>query len=178
MEIVIRNYLSASQLLLQEPNSWDVIAILDSKLKATDFISKNAKKYLILHFDDVTATSTGKIVPNISSIRSAIEFGTKSDKLLVCCRAGQSRSAAIAFLIAHSRLGSAEAYQLINPKRHDPNKLVVELGSQLADSHNPLSTLQEWRKNHYDVHFTNYLDEITLEFEILEAQGARNLIID
>ena len=177
MRIVIRNYLAASFLLEQEPLVWDAIVILDSGLKATDFVATNARRHLYLRFDDVGAATTSKRPPTISDIRKAMDFATNSENLLVSCRAGQSRSVAIAFLIAFQHMGSAAALNLLNPERHSPNSLIVKLGEQLVDAPMMLSTFNDWRERHQGIRPSDYVDDIEREFDELELLGAKNRII-
>ena len=103
MNIVIRNYLSGSFLLEQEPGVWDAIVILDSGMSNTGFVAQRARRHLYLQFDDVDSDAHGKRMPTSDDIRSALQFAQGSQNLIVCCRAGQSRSAATAFLICNAR---------------------------------------------------------------------------
>lgn len=75
----------------------------------------------------MTADIHGKRRPATDDLRAALDFGADSQNLLVWCRAGQSRSAATAFLICYRRLGPDAARRLLNPERHVPNSLVVDL---------------------------------------------------
>ena len=177
LKIVIRNYLAASFLLEQEPQIWDAIVILDSGLMATDFVATNARRHIYLRFDDVVAATTSKRPPTISDIRKAMGFATISENLLVSCRAGQSRSVAIAFLIAFQQMGSAAALSLLNPKRHSPNSLIVRLGEQLVDDPLMWSMFNGWRERHQGIRLSDYVDDIEREFDELELLGAKNRII-
>ena len=143
----------------------------------TDFVSINARRHLYLRFDDVVAATTSKRPPTISDIRKAMDFATNSENLLVSCRAGQSRSVAIAFLIAFQQMGSAAALSLLNPKRHSPNSLIVKLGEQLVDDPMLLSTFNDWRDKNQQIRLSDYVDDIEREFDELERLGAKNRII-
>jgi predicted protein tyrosine phosphatase len=178
MNIVIRNYLSGSFLLEREPNVWDAIVILDSGLSHTDFVAQFARQHLYLRLDDVNSDVYGKRTPMIGDIRLALDFAPNSQNLMVCCRAGQSRSAAMAFLICHHRLGADAARRLLNAERHVPNSLVIDLGAQLIDDPSVIQTFRAWRADHKQVRLSDYLDDIEHEFDELECQGARNRIVD
>ena len=115
-------------------------------------------------------------MPTLDEIRAAIEFAASSENLMVCCRAGQSRSAAIAFVIACQRLGPETACQLLDPERHIPNSLIVDLGARLIDDLDVFHLFTEWKTANQDVKLSDHYDEIELEFEKLERQGARNRI--
>ena len=177
MDIVIRNYLAGSHLLASEPNRWDAVVILDSNLQESEFISKHARNSLVLHFDDVTASKTGKRLPALEQVASAIQFGVDSTRLMVCCRAGQSRSAAIAFAIAFRVLGSDAAIGLLDPKRHSPNTLIIDLASAIIDDPMFGAVINDWRTSNSHIKLTDYLDEIKSELDALESMGARNRMI-
>ena len=176
MNILIRNYLSGSFLLEQEPGAWDAIVVLDTGLSPTDFVAQHARQHLYLRFDDVVADVEGKRRATLEDVRSALDFAPQSENLMVCCRAGQSRSAALAFLICHQRLGADAARGLLDPERHIPNSLVVELGARLVDDPAVLQTFAEWQAANKHVRLFDYLDDIEREFDELERQGARNRI--
>jgi hypothetical protein len=177
MNIVIRNYLAGSFLLEQEPNVWDAIVILDSGLSHTAFVAEHARRHIYLRFDDVDADVHGKRVATLDDIRAATEFASHSENLMVCCRAGQSRSAAIAFLIGCQRLGPETACGLLNPKRHIPNSLIVDLGTRLMDDPFVLQAFAKWQTANKGVKLPSYFDDIEREFDELERQGARNRIV-
>jgi predicted protein tyrosine phosphatase len=177
MDIVIHNYLSGSFLLEQRPNFWDVIVILDSGLEHTEFVAEHARSHFYLQFDDVGSPTRGKRSPTADDLQSALEFSKKSDNLVVCCRAGQSRSAATAFAICFQRLGPDAAYRMLNPTRHVPNELIINIAAQLIGEPLLLATFEKWRKDHQHIKLWDFVDEIERELERLESQGARNRIV-
>ncbi len=172
MIIEIHNYLSASHQLFTQPGMWDSIVILDSNLPVAPIIEENSNKTLVLHFDDISVEQDRKIAPSSDVINQAIEFGVGSEKLMVCCRAGQSRSAAIAFSILFERLGEDAAIKLLNPKRHAPNERVIEIASGLVQRHGLRNAYEQWRSQSRKFHFTDFLDEIEQEYRELETLGA------
>lgn len=176
--IVIRNYLSGSYLLEQEPDTWDAIVILDSGLSHTDFVAQHARKHVFLHFDDVDSSIRGKRPPSTNDVKSALDFAADSRNLLVCCRAGQSRSAAIAFVICFQQLGAEAACQLLNPRRHVPNPLIVELAASLVDEPTLCQVFKSWQSDNQHIRLSDYFDDIEREFDALEMQGARNRIVN
>jgi predicted protein tyrosine phosphatase len=176
MKIVIRNYLSGSLLLEREPRIWDAIVILDRVATPTDFVAKQARRHLYLRFDDIESSMDGKRIPSTDDVRSAVQFSSESENILVCCRAGQSRSAAIAFVLCYRLLGADAACRLLDPTRHSPNSLVVELGSQVIDEPQLLETFRQWRMDNR-VRLSDYIDDIERECDELERQGARNRIL-
>jgi predicted protein tyrosine phosphatase len=109
MRIVIQSYLQASHRLESEPGLWDMILIVDSGIRVATRLHDVAKRFLILQFDDIQAPEPEKRLATSDDIRSALEFAESSTNLMVACRAGQSRSAALAFVIAHHELTSSRA---------------------------------------------------------------------
>ena len=178
MNIVIRNYLSGSFTLESEPNRWDAIVILDSGLVPSDFVAQHATRFLYLRFDDVISESHGKRLPTGDDLQAALDFARQSENLMVCCRAGQSRSAATAFLICHEMNGADAARALLDPKRHIPNPLIIDMGARLAGDGMVGKTFQKWQADHKHVKLSDYYDDIENEFDELERQGARNRMVN
>ncbi len=176
MNIIIHNYLSGSFLLEREPNRWDAIVILDSGMTHTDFVANHARNHIYLRFDDIDTDIPGKRMPTSEDIQPALEFASASQDLMVCCRAGQSRSAATAFLIAYHRLGPDAARRILNPQRHIPNSLIIELGARPIDDPSVMQTFSEWRTDNRHMKLADYLDDIEREFDELKMQGAKNRI--
>jgi hypothetical protein len=100
----------------------------------------------------------------------------RKDKVLVSCRAGQGRSAALAYLIACQDRTPAEAITLLDATRHSPNRLVVKIGATALGDLTILDRFDEWRRNNSRIRLSDHYDEIEAEFDELERQGARDLI--
>ncbi|MFT5526740.1 MAG: hypothetical protein ACI9HK_004720 [Pirellulaceae bacterium] len=147
-------------------------------LSHSEFVSNHTRDHLYLRFDDVLANGRGKRPPTSDDIRAAVEFAASSENLMVCCRAGQSRSAATAFVIGCQQLGVDIACGLLNPKRHIPNSLIIELAAKVLDDPHLLQYFSEWQLANKQVRLSEYLDEIEQEFDELELQGARNRIVN
>jgi len=177
MEIAIRNYLAGSYLLESSPQNWDAIVILDSELCESEFINEYTRNHLFLRFDDVVTPATGKRPPTVDQIESAMNFASDSDRLLVCCRAGQSRSAATAFSIAYDKLGVDTAIGLLNPKRHAPNTLIIDLAANIIDDPMFATTFHDWQNANLHIRLTDYVEEVANEMDVLESNGARNRIV-
>ena len=176
MEIEIHNYLSCSHRLETERGEWDSIVILDSCLDESEFVEQHSRNSLQLRFDDITAPAPNKIAPNEAMIAAALNFGISTDKLIVCCRAGQSRSSATAFTIAYEKHGAEDALKLLNPKRHSPNYRILQLADEILDRPGILNSYDEWGMKIGDVRLTDYLDEIESEYDDLESIGASDRI--
>ncbi len=177
MDLRIGGYLPASYLLENEPAKWDALVILDSQLEATDFVRTHGRRHLYLRFDDIQHATEDRRLVTSAQVAEGLEFAKGSQRLLVSCRAGQSRSAAMAYLIACQELGVAAALAAIDPTRHIPSPLVVRLGAALLDVPDALDAFQRWRTEHRHVALSNYYDELESEFDELVARGATNRIV-
>jgi len=177
MIVEIRNYLAASYLLETEPQLWSAIVILDWQFTASDFVGQHTAEHLVLRFDDITTPRDGKHMVDEKSLQRAFDFASNKEQLIVSCRAGQSRSAALAFAICFQYNGPAAANQLLNPTRHKPNRRIIELASRFVDDPTFLSVFQRWEDQHARIRLMDYMDDIDAEFNLLKSQGARNLIV-
>lgn len=176
MDIEIRHYLSCSYQLEAQSGVWDSLVVLDSGLRRSEFVMQHSVRSLQLNFDDITKPQPRKIEPNFELVSAAIEFGVQSEKLFVCCRAGQSRSAAIAFAIAFEKLGESAAIELLNPRRHSPNYLILRIADNVIARPGILDAYDRWGYQNGDVRLTDFLDEIVGERDELISLGARDRI--
>ena len=176
MEISIRNYVAGSYLLESDDHPWDAIVILDSTLRESEFVENNTRNSLFLRFDDVTTETQGKRSPTVDDVRLALQFATDSHRLMVCCRAGQSRSAAMAFVIAYQKMGAETAIGLLNPRRHSPNQLIIDLASAVIDDPAFSTVFHDWLTANSNIRLIDYVDEIERELNAIESNGARNRI--
>lgn len=177
MEIRICSHLAASVLLQQQPGNWDVIVVLDSKAKPTAFVEQQSVRHLFLRFDDVVEGVDGRLLVTSDQIEAALEFARLSERLVVTCHAGQSRSAALAYIIACQKVGVDAAIHLISPKRHVPNRLVVHLGAAALELPECLARFIAWRDANANVSLATYYDEMESEVDELEAVGWKNEIV-
>ena len=177
MEIRIHGYLAASFFLEQEPSRWDALIILDSKLSATPFVQSHARRHAFLRFDDIERPTEGRQLVTRDDVAQGLEFAVGSDRLLISCRAGQSRSAAMAYLIACRENGVASALALIDPTRHVPNPLIVRLGAGVLDMPEAVDAFERWRQDNRHVSLSDYYDDLEREFDDLESRGAVNRIV-
>ena len=176
MQIRIGSYVAASFLLENDPNEWHALVLLDSNVQATQFVEMHAQSYCYLRFDDVEQYVSNKLCPSDAAIDQGLRFAEGKDKLLVSCRAGQSRSVAMAYLIACRMQGTSDALKLLNPARHRPNRLIVSIGSALLPVPDALDKFDEWRQQNAHVRLSDHYEEIERELDVLELQGATNRI--
>ena len=164
MEIVIRGHLAASRLLVDAPGYWDCIAIIDSDSCIHPNLRDYAKRVLVLTFDDIEMATSGKIPPGEDHIRKALSFALESERLLVSCRAGQSRSAAVALLIASRESSPREALAILDPERHRPNLQIVKMGNAVLDIPSLYPIFLKWRSR---------IDCSPIDTEVVESEIAR-----
>jgi predicted protein tyrosine phosphatase len=146
MDIRICSYLTASVLLENEPGRWDALVILDSHVAVSDFVQSHSRRHLFLRFDDVERSAENRQIVRSDHIAEAVAFAKSSERLLVSCRAGQSRSSAVGYLIACREQGADAALSLLDPTRHAPNPLVVSVGAAMLDMPDALEAFDRWRK--------------------------------
>lgn len=175
-ELVVRNYLAASLLLEREPQQWHALVVLDSDKRATGFVAAHARSHLVLHFDDIEHPRPQRTEPTERDVAAALAFARGKERLLVSCRAGRGRSVALAYLIACAAHGADEAVKLLDPMRHRPNRLVIDIGAGLLDVPNVLERFDEWRTRFAHVRLEDYDAQAEAEFDALEAEGATNRI--
>lgn len=175
-ELRAASYLVASDLLYREPCRWDVIAILDSESELNPFVMENARRCLVLYFDDIERPMQGYQHVTSKHIDQAIVFAKDSERLLITCRAGQSRSVALAFVLAFQHFGLPAAIDMLNAKRHIPNQFLIREASLRTDCLEMVTAFQEWRADNASINFADYYDEMSDEVEALEASGVVNRI--
>ncbi len=97
-------------------------------------------KQLILRFDDINQSMDDYVVPQMSHIKRALDFADKikDGSLLIHCRAGISRSSAIALAVIAKRLGSGKEEEAVNTLEYinpncRPNKSIVEMTDELLE---------------------------------------------
>lgn len=176
VEICVLGYTAASFLLEQQKHQWHALVMLDTGLKSTGFVEAHALTSMYLRFDDIEVPRADKQAPTIALIQQGLEFARGKEKLLVSCRAGQSRSVALAYLIGCDQMGATAAIKLLDPTRHCPNRLVVALGDSLLGDPSVLDRFDQWREDNRHVKLSDYYEQLEQEFDELEARGARNRI--
>lgn len=176
MEIRIASYVAGSWLLEREPHVWDALIVLGAGFSSTPFAAAHARSVCYLHFDDIESPRTRQNMPTKAAVAEGLAFASGKEKLLVCCRASQGRSVALAYLIACQTHGIPAGLQLLDPTRHHPNRTVVALGDALLDSTAVLDAFDAWQRQHAHVNLEDYYDAMEQEYEALEAQGATNRI--
>lgn len=175
-EIRAASYLVASELLQRESDSWDVIVVLGSEAELNPFVEKHSRSYLVLRFDDIEKPIQGQQHVASKHIEQAVAFAKNSENLLVTCRAGQSRSVALAFVLASQHFGEQAANEMLNAKRHIPNQLLIREAARLLDHPEIEDSFRAWRNSNAHIVLSDYYDEIDDEIAALEASGVVNKV--
>jgi len=177
LEIKILSYLACSDLLASHPKEWSVVVILDSDRTLSSFVEDKSIDFLKLKFDDIKRPRYGKMEPRIEDMTAALDFSRSRDQIIVCCRAGQSRSAALGFVLAYGKTGD-EAIGIWDPTKHKPNTKVLELAAEATGDARILELYDSWCKANKGTELSDYLDERICEIEQLESRGIEDWITE
>jgi predicted protein tyrosine phosphatase len=132
-------------LLKAELGLWDLLLISSpSGAEPPGVVSSLARRTLRLYFDDCDATQTGVVPPTANDIRQALEWSAHSERLVVSCYLGRSRSAGLAYVIRCRDCQPQEALRILSPGWHRPNPLIVRLGSELLGNPAISATCSDW----------------------------------
>lgn len=149
MEVTICGHRKAVEVLKQNPKQIDVVFISspDNKfgVDGSHLIQDLAKNYCEILFDDCTFPVGSMIPPTIENVKQAIEFAKGKESIIVCCQAGVSRSAATAYCIATDDVGPIMALEILDPKVHSPNALIVHYGSKILNCPDMVDIINTWK---------------------------------
>ena len=117
-----------------------IITIEDTTIREPFRVQTDEPKQLILRFDDINQPMDDYVIPQLSHIKRALDFADKIEdgSLLIHCRAGISRSSAIALAVIAKRLGSGKEEEAVKTLEHinpncRPNKSIVEMTDELLE---------------------------------------------
>ena len=114
-----------------------------------NMITDKATNCLCLIFDDVEVESPTRKTASKEQIQQAIDWAKDKDDLIVACRAGISRSSAIAYLIACSKSKPEEAVNILDMSIHQPNRLIIERGAKVLNDKKVEKTIDDWMADLY-----------------------------
>ena len=117
-----------------------IITIEDTTIREPFRVQTDEPKQLILRFDDINQPMDDYVIPQMSHIKRALDFADKIEdgSLLIHCRAGISRSSAIALAVIAKRLGSGKEEEAVKTLEHinpncRPNKSIVKMTDELLE---------------------------------------------
>ncbi|MFA6292822.1 MAG: dual specificity protein phosphatase family protein [Victivallales bacterium] len=127
--IAIYSLESISEAIRKRKTGWDIVSIRSSGCPKAytvfDTCHLNYNSIVCEEFDDIESPDPGFKVVTRPKVMRILKWAKDKDNVVVHCTAGISRSSAIAYLIACSRMHPSEAIKILDPKRHSPNALVV-----------------------------------------------------
>ena len=134
----------------QNPNKLNVL-LISGEWDRTDEsiieIKALAARHEHLIFDDITFAIPSGVLPSQSEIAKGLAFSTDpNEDIYVACRAGISRSSAMAYLIRCKYCKPDIAAQMWNIEIHDPNSKVVKIGAKLLNDRNIWIAYKRWDK--------------------------------
>ena len=108
-----------------------IITIEDTTIKEPFRVQTDEPKQLILRFDDINQPMDDYVIPQMSHIKRALDFADKIEdgSLLIHCRAGISRSSAIALAVIAKRLGSGKEEEAFNLDENQENLLLSSISN-------------------------------------------------
>src|SRR4051812_6368235 len=114
-----------SDLLSAEPGLWDLLLVgSPNGVEPPGGVSSLARRTLRLCFDDCDAPRPGVVPPTADDVRRALEWSADSERLVVSCYLGRSRSAGLAYVIRCRDCPPPESLRILNPEWHRPNLLL------------------------------------------------------
>jgi len=158
MTVEIHSHRAASVLLAENPKKYDVILVTNpggryDNEEYLQAIHRFARRLCVLEFDDVEFPRDRHQMPESHHVQSALNFAADKDGLIVTCTAGMSRSAALAYVVACSKMDPVEAVKVLDPNRHTPNEKVVFLGYDILGHPNMLEA------------YARFKDEMSLRYK-------------
>ena len=149
MRIEIRGHPMLPDLLRVEPGLWDLLLISSpGGVEPPGGVLSLARRTLRLCFDDCDAPQPGVVPPTADDIRRALEWSVDSERIVVSCYLGRSRSAGLAYVIRCRDCQPHEAIRILDPDWHRPNPLIVRLGSEFLGNPTVRNTCSDWVDRH------------------------------
>ncbi len=149
MKIEIRGHPMLPDLLSAEPGLWDLLLIQSpGGVDLPASVTSLARRTLRLCFDDCDEAHPGVVPPTVDHIRQALEWSAGSERLVVSCFAGRSRSAGLAYIIRCRACQPLDAIRILAPDWHQPNQLIVRLGAEVLGNPVIRDTCANWMVRH------------------------------
>lgn len=151
VNVVIASHAEALAILTEKPKKYHVVYITDPADLGCDHryreIIAKATSSIVCLFRDIDLNETGKYPPTHALMKKVTEWATHKDQILVCCYSGISRAPAMAYVIACKKFVLQEScLQILDPNKHIPNMLVVQLGSDVLKNPDMFGFIQRFRE--------------------------------
>ena len=127
--------------LITIPTDSNLVSIRSSNIginiyDVIDNAKDNYNSIISVTFDDVERDEPGYITPDEKQIRDILDWAKDKNNIVVHCTAGISRSSAIAYLIACTKMPKEQAIKYLNFTLHCSNHYVVNLGALVLNNIN------------------------------------------
>lgn len=145
IQIVIASLDDVISLISNKKTDYNIISIRtpgeeDQIEQLFQLYKDNYASVLPITFDDIEYEAEHMTPPAKEHIKEILDWSKGKSDLLVHCRAGISRSSAVAYLIGCLDSSPKEAIKVLDPLLHWPNKLMVELGAEVLRNPDILET--------------------------------------
>ena len=146
--IEIFSLAALSGLVTAQGTDYSIVSIRNSNLPESNYavFKKYRRNFRNIHvtvFDDIEYPQDGRAIVEPEQIKLILAWARNRRNIAVHCTAGISRSSAVAYLIACTRMPASDAIGLLDPDRHCPNDLVIYHGIKIL---NDISIYEEYMK--------------------------------
>lgn len=137
---------------IQQNPKHPLIAIGESTGYAVKELTSIAENCLCLIFDDSEFNHVGREIVSEHHIAEALEWAQDKPDIVVACRAGISRSSALAYIIECTRVEPEKALDVLDLNEHQPNRLVVQVGSDLLKDMDIIDQYDKWMGRMWNIY--------------------------
>lgn len=139
------------ELISRKKTNLNIVSIRSSKMPEDVYevfalFPKNFKSIIMEEFDDIESPEDVFIVPEEEHVSRILDWAKDKNNIAVHCTAGVSRSSAIAYLIACSKMPPSEAIKVLDWNYHSPNDLVILHGIKLLGNYSIYTEYIKWRQ--------------------------------
>ena len=136
--ISIMSLEAITELLSSKKTLYNIVSIRSSDLPESEYkvfeeFNDHYKDIIVEIFDDIESPWKGQKVVMPEQIAGILKWAKGKDNIVVHCTAGISRSSAMAYLIACTRIPPSEAVKILKTDSHYPNDLVVYYGAKILE---------------------------------------------
>jgi len=148
-DITIWSLGNIARTITEVPTVFNIVSIRSSNIPQKEYgafekYRRNYKDITIEFFDDIRIPVDGHITPSQESIGRILKWAEKRKHIAVHCTAGISRSSAIAYLIACQRTSPKHAVKILDPAKHSPNLLILNLGAEILGNKSVSTEYVKW----------------------------------
>jgi len=149
---------------LERNRGYHVVSLREASLRGkqhpVDRFLRKCRSSIVMYFDDVWLPeheSMGWVLPTREQIAAILDWAKGKDGFLVHCKAGISRSSAVAYAIGCQMASASEAFKLLDTSNHRPNELIVRLAADILEDP---EVYRVWASVYGDDLFEGLLNEV------------------